>query len=524
MRLTNTSGFVSLLLVALALACSGDNLTDPGTGSIQIEIVTSGAVVDPDGYTLEVDAAPALAVGVTASLQSPNLTRGNHTVRLSGVAPNCTVSGDNPRTVAVAQSQTVEVRFSIECTAVSGTLEITTSTTGGDLDPDGYSVQVDQGPAQLIATNGSITVADLAPGMRLVEVFGIAPNCRIDGSSLRLVAIAAGETTRAVLSINCSPPDRSRIAFYSIREGGGADIYLMSPDGSGVVNLTKSVGEGAWMPVWSPDGSRIAYHISPDADIGMINADGTGKRNLTNTVPGGLGERTNNEEFGPAWSPDGKRIAFYGDRAALAEPANWDIYAINLDGSGLVNLSNSDGYDYEPAWSPDGRKIAYFSGCGLGVCLMNTDGTGQVSLTSTYVTASPSWSPDGRTIVFPALVDSHFEIRLINPDGTGERTIVTDGSYPFEPVWSPDGSRIAFTTDGIEVVNLDGTGRRKVTHSSAGRLTWSPDGTRIAYVGRGAEPYNGYDTDIYVTDVETGQETNITNNSARDDFPAWSPN
>lgn len=438
MPLTKSIGAVPFLLVAIALACNGDDLSSPGTGSIQIEIATSGPMVDPDGYTLEVDAGPALAVGVATTLQSAGLTRGNHTVRLSGVAPNCLVSGDNPRTVTVAQGETVAVRFSIECTTTAS-------------------------------------------------------------------------------------PDRSRIAFFSVRDGVG-DIYLMSPDGSGVVNLTRSVGEDAWKPVWSPNGSRIAYHISTNADIGVINADGTGKRNLTNTVTGVLGDRANNEEYGPAWSPDGERIAFWGDQTALAMPANWDIYAINWDGSGLVNLSHSDGYDYEPAWSPDGRKIAYFSGCGLGVCLMNRDGTGQVSLTTTYVTSKPSWSPDGRTIMFPALVDSHFEIRLINPDGTHERTIVTDGgTTTFEPVWSPDGSRIAFTTGGIEVVNLDGTGRRTVTQSTAfpGSLTWSPDGTRLAYVGRGTEPH---DTDIYVADVETGKETNITNGPAPDNFPAWSPN
>jgi Tol biopolymer transport system component len=441
--LTKTTGFVSLFLAALALACNGDNLSDPGTGSagtgsIQIEIATTGSAVDPDGYTLEVDAGPALAVGVSTTLQSANLTQGNHSVRLSGLAPNCSVSGDNPRTVAVAQGEAIVVRFSIDCVA----------------------------------------------------------------------------TAR---------PDRSRIAFWSVRDGVG-DIYLMSPDGTGVINLTGNVGAGTgtWSPVWSPDGNRIAYQIDQNMDIGVINADGTGKRNLTSSVRVLLNESTKNEEHEPVWSPDGQRIAYWGDRTALAEPSNWDIYAVNVDGSGLANLTNSHGDDYSPAWSPDGLKIAYFNGCGVGVCLMNSDGSGQVSLTSTPATSKPSWSPDGRTIMFT----SFSEIRLINPDGTGERTIVTDGRIiSFEPAWSPDGSRIAFTTRDIEVVNLDGTGRRKVTHSTVipGKPSWSPDGTRVAYAGWQSKP-TGDDTDIYVADVATGHEINITNDPAPEGDPAWSPN
>jgi hypothetical protein len=85
----------SLLALALsALACSGDSLTTPGTATLQITTLTTGPEPDPDGYTVQVDARAAQAIGTAASIQITDVSTGNHTVQLAGVAPNCSVSGD----------------------------------------------------------------------------------------------------------------------------------------------------------------------------------------------------------------------------------------------------------------------------------------------------------------------------------------------------------------------------------------------------------------------------------------------
>ena len=523
MRLTGLTGSRLLLLAAVALACNGDDLTGPRTGIVRVHIATSGPEPDPDGYTLQLDDGPAQPVAVTAVLSLTDLPAGTHLLRLSGLAPNC-LSAESERTVAVGPGEIAVVQFAVDCKGTLGAIEITTLTTGVDLDPDGYLIQLDGAFTIRIGVNDLFTWSRLAPHLGTLEISELATNCRVQGPSSQPVGIRAGQLTRIAFTITCSAPDLSRIAFDSYRDGA-SDIYVMSPDGSGLTNLTRNGAESSWRPVWSPDGRRIAFQLAPGFDIGVINADGSGKVNLTNTVPQAAGDRSNNEESHPTWSPDGTSIAYSRDHAGLLDEANWDIFVIRLDGGEVTNLTRGGGSDYLPNWSPDGRMIAYESGSSL--CIMNSDGTGQLCPASTGLVAEAlSWSPDGGTVMTSGVVDSHWEIRLINRDGTGERTIVTDGASVFSPVWSPDGSRIAFASDALEVVNADGTGRRKVTPPGmyVGKPSWSPDGTKIAHTGPGPDPNDWYTTrDIYVTDVNTFEHTNLTNSQAPDDNPAWSP-
>jgi Tol biopolymer transport system component len=404
----------------------------------------------------------------------------------------------------------------------TGTLEVTTQTTGAEPNPDGYTVQFDSEQPRAIGSSATLESTSIIPGDHTILLAGLADNCTPDGANPRTISIAAGETTAIVFRIVCTAT--IRIAFASHREGRW-DIYLMNPDGSGLTNLTGNASTVPFAPIWSPEGSRIAFSDLEGMDVGLINPDGTEFRNLTQSIPFETSERTLNEEQSPAWSPDGRRIAFQADRGPLPGPANWDIYVVDVDGSGLVNLTESPLHDYNAAWSPDGRKIAYTSGCGSGICLMNADGTGKTRIPGAEHVGRPTWSPDGRKIMLSALVGTQFELHIVHVDGTGGRALVTGGEFQFEAAWSPDGSRIAFAGRDIEVMNSDGSGRRRLTHSGRTpmRLTWSPDGSQIAYAGPGAPPYDGYDTDIYLTDAEMGGETNLTRHPARDDYPSWSP-
>jgi len=142
-------------------------------------------------------------------------------------------------------------------------------------------------------------------------------------------------------------PDGSKIAFASVRAfpwvrapGANDDIYVMNPDGSGVIRLTDSPVEETW-PAWSPDGRRLAFERKFDADsahIFLMNPDCSAIVQLTH----GLGHN-----FYPSWSPDGTRIVFASDR-----DGNWEIYVINADGSGLTRLTNDPRDDMVPAWAP----------------------------------------------------------------------------------------------------------------------------------------------------------------------------
>src|SRR5207253_1748558 len=141
--------------------------------------------------------------GVTFS----GLSTGSHTVVLSGVAGNCSVSGGTSRTVTVPAGATASTSFSVTCTAPppqTGSLSVSASTTGSNLDPDGYTATVDGGASQSVATNGSVTFTGLSAGSHSVALSGVAANCTVGGSNPRTVTVPAGGTTTTTFSVTCA--------------------------------------------------------------------------------------------------------------------------------------------------------------------------------------------------------------------------------------------------------------------------------------------------------------------------------
>ena len=230
-------------------------------------------------------------------------------------------------------------------------------------------------------------------------------------------------------------------------------------------------------PAWSPDGRRIAFGSGRDGnrEIYVMNADGSGVTRLTY-----------NEaiDSGPAWSPDGRRIAF-----ASTRDGSFEVYVMNADGSGVTRLTDNDAFDWFPAWSPDGRRIAFESNRdgNAEIYLMSPDGSGVVRLTyNGAADFSPAWSPDGRRIAFVSYRAGKSEIFVM--DASGVTRLTHNDTHDVGPVWSPDGRRIAFSSerDGnpeIYVMNADGSGATRLTYNGARDLVtaWSPDGRRIAF-------------------------------------------
>jgi Tol biopolymer transport system component len=217
------------------------------------------------------------------------------------------------------------------------------------------------------------------------------------------------------------------------------EIGLMNPDGSGAV-LLKAYGTD---PSLSPDGTKIVYCSVKETQyfqIFVMNVDGSGVKRLTNFDSG--------DACGPIWSRDGRKIAFYA--YALPSPfRNPGIWVMDADGSNQKKLTD---HGLDPAWSPDNRQIAFASNRESGVFQvfsMNVDGSNVKRLTKDKGEASnPAWAPDGQAIAYSAAAEGDRRaLFLMAKDGSDPRRLAFSKHQDFcFPAWSLDGKYIAFTS------------------------------------------------------------------------------
>jgi hypothetical protein len=159
-------------------------------------------------------AGPSQPILINGTVTFSDLSAGSHTVRLNGLATNCTVSGANPRTVNVPAGAGATTNFNVSCTAISttGDLMVTTATTGADLDPDGYAVTVsgpDGNASQPFGVNETYTFPDRTAGSHTVTLSAVAGNCTVSGGNTRTVNVPAGGTASTSFQVNCDPIDAS---------------------------------------------------------------------------------------------------------------------------------------------------------------------------------------------------------------------------------------------------------------------------------------------------------------------------
>src|SRR5206468_1858747 len=204
--------FVVPVTVGWALGCENPASTRPSTdllpslppltGDIIVAANTDGSDLDPNGYTATLDLTKSQSLPTNGSTTFSGVLEGAHVVQLSGVASNCTVNTKNPLPVTLVGSSTTAT-FSVTCTATTGSLKVTTNTTGSDLDPDGYTVVVDGSQSKAIGINSSVTFSGLSPGDHSVQLNGVAQNCTVT-SNPRTVGITAGSTTTTTFTVICA--------------------------------------------------------------------------------------------------------------------------------------------------------------------------------------------------------------------------------------------------------------------------------------------------------------------------------
>jgi TolB protein len=277
-----------------------------------------------------------------------------------------------------------------------------------------------------------------------------------------------------------TPALQGRFVF---QVASGGDIYTVNADGTRLARLTQGMD-----PSWSADGSQVAFsRWTTPWGIYTINSDGSNE----------VLAFSSNVSRSPVWSPSGSQIAFYFETEGWTAPfrvcmdpygcitlippmlqTEWHIGVVDV-ADGYLHQPYCDRFAFSPTWSSDGQWILYDGDHGLSITTV--EGPNNKAFTDNVHDQFPVWSPDGTKIAFMHWQHDHWEIYIMNADGSGRRPLTGSSAllerrpHNVSPAWSPDSQQIVFLSDRsgdweFYVMNADGTDQRKILENVTAEL------------------------------------------------------
>jgi len=338
-----------------------------------------------------------------------------------------------------------------------------------------------------------------------------------------------------------TPRPVGTILSYLAELDGYTHIYTVDLDYGTRMQLTSGSSDVGGIN-WFPDGVHILYsEYRPNGNsIRVVDSDGA------NTSILAAGERQDYVQA--ALSPDGSQVAFFSTREG-----HWALYVMPSTGGPERSLTGNTVFESVLSWSPDSLQIAFTpwhnteSPPFLGIARLDAADYVELTESSDEASSYPVWSPDGSQIAYRCYIREIAQICSIKPDGSGRRQLTQGPGGNVDPAWSPDSARIAFISwrdsrdpdtceNGdcnfeIYVMASDGSHQTNLTRNPAEDWSpvWSPDGSTIAFVSLRDEPAHPADcgdtcnSEIYVMD-ESGEDVRrVTDDSGPSWSPAWRP-
>ena len=324
-------------------------------------------------------------------------------------------------------------------------------------------------------------------------------------------------------------PDSKTVIFAS-RKSGNWDIYFQRIGGANAINLTENSPDTDYQAVYSPDGEQIAFHSERDGGgLFVMGATGENVR------------RVSDFGFLPAWSPDGKEIAFcktnFEDPSALYNSSG-AIWVLNLASGEKREIFSQD--SYQPGWSPNGERIAFWTVGDGGTrsikTVSRTGGEAVVVTDNSLLDWNPVWSPDGKYLYFSSnrggsmnfwrvKIDEKSGVPQANPE-----PFTTPSTYSGYLAFSPNGKTFAYvqTVNSSNIVqaefnpNTETIAAKTTDITQSGRIdrnpSVSPDGEWIAF-----DAIKDKQEDLFLMKPDGSNLRQLTNDIDKDRAPRWSP-